>query len=262
MHASLESQTGVSPDTSSSLVLYVPPCRNDSYEDQLDLREQLVNDRLKGPIHQVQLPKDGITSLHGVMLDIDPKLINPQSVGCESFSSPNDFYTRVIRPMLDRHPTLAEAHVRCSGNGLHVILFFDKPVMFSSEAERELWANRTQVVQSLLPSDPRCPGLTALTRSLGSINSKNNAKVFELAAGDKVSAHAVEALCQELVCQPFKTVATILFGPGSISPCPICKKPGCRLGVLDREGRCYGCGKVTLEMLYDYFFTPLNTTKE
>ena len=245
-------------NNNSGLIPYEDPLkRNNSNEDQIDLREQLVNGGLVGPIKTVQLSEDGITTVLGIMIDVDPSLLNSKSFGLESFGSPSDFYTRAIRPMLNRHPTLAKAHVRCSGNGLHVILFFDTPVAICSEAARELWAGISEAVQSLLPSDPRCPGLTAVTRPLGSINSKNNTKVFELVPGGKVSAQEVETLCQELACHPFKTVATILFGPGPITQCPVCKKSENRLGVMDRVGCCYECGDVEVETLYDHFFKPL-----
>lgn len=265
MHSHIEStghsaSESIAPSSSTGdIVGYAPSVGHDANGDQLDLREQLVNDRNVGLIHVVQLPLNLITSIHGIMIDVDLMLINPKFFGLDRFASPSEFYTKAIKPMLDRHATLAKAHVRCSGNGLHIILFFDQPVSLKSEADRQMWALRIEVLQGMLPSDPRCPGITAVTRPIGSINSKNNSMVFVLAEGEKVSALEIEFLCHDLIRGLFKTVATILFGPGPITPCPVCKQPKSRLGFLDRVGRCYLCGDVTLQMVYDCFFLPLNT---
>ena len=50
--------------------------------------------------------------------------------------------------------------------------------------------------------------------------------------------------------------AALLLGD-RLTPCPVCRKPGTRLGALDRQGRCYGgCGRLTLGRLLDAFLRP------
>ena len=39
------------------------------------------------------------------------------------------------------------------------------------------WAAAVKIVQCVLPTDPDCPGITALTRPVGSVNGKNGAAV-------------------------------------------------------------------------------------
>lgn len=245
----------------ADLILYVPPKNNNSSRDQIDLREQLTNERRMGSFQEIQLPSATITTVHGIMTDVDPALLDPKAFGLESFGSPDVFYIKAIRPMLVRHPTLAKAHVRCSGNGLHVIYFLDKALPLRSETEQTEWAARTVALQRLLPSDPNCRGITAVTRPIGSVNGKNNSKVYEITAGHNVSAEELVTLCQELAIRPFLTLANILFGSDQITPCPGCKKPESRLGVRDREGHCYNCDKVNLEVLFNFFYSASNTKK-
>ena len=57
---------------------------------------------------------------------------------------------------------------------------------------------------------------------------------------------------------PFRTVATILLGAEHVQPCPVCRRDGTHLDVLDRVGKCYGrCGNVTLARLFDTIFKPV-----
>jgi hypothetical protein len=113
-----------------------------------------------------------------------------------------------------------------------------------------------RAVQRSLPGDPNAPGITAPTRPVGSINSKNGAVVTELRPGRPVEPTRVEAYVRDLAGAPFRTVATTLLGGERAEPCPVCRKPGFSLRALDRAGRCYGCGKVSLRMLFDAVYRP------
>ena len=166
--------------------------------------------------------------------------------------NPQRFYQRVVKLWLGRHPVLGKCEVRISGRGLHAILWFDKPVVFEKAGDRERWAAIVQVIQAALPVDPDQPGITATTRALGSINSKNNAKVSKIKAGEPVTVYEVLALFKQMCESPFKTVLKILTGSDCVSPCPICEGLDTKLVAGDRTGFCYGsCGKVKLAALYD-----------
>lgn len=218
--------------------------------DNVDLREQLFNTGDTGPITQVQLPAARITSLRGVMLDIDPSFIREGQLVPTVPDNPKDFYDIVVKPWIERHPTLAKAEVRNSGTGLHVILRLDEPVDFLTDADRDRWAAIVQIVQSALPSDPRAPGITAVTRAIGSTNSKNDAVVSQLRPGEGISADELVALTDELTKQPFRTLMKILTGGEQTVPCIKCKAAESSLKSLDYCGSCYsGCNKVRFEDL-------------
>jgi hypothetical protein len=221
----------------------------------LDLREQLFNQRLQGPITEMALPEAAITTLHAVMLDVDPSLLRPEVRGRSL--DPTQVYRRLVAPMLDRHPTLARAEVRSSGRGLHVLLWMDPPVAFATAAERDRWAGVTRAIQALLPSDPDAPGITSLTRPLGSRNGKNGAVVAQLRAGRPVPPAEVLALFDDLRRRPFRTVMNVLLGGERVTPCPVCRRPDSALAALDRKGVCYGhCGDLSLAKLLDLFLVP------
>src|SRR5205814_1567754 len=122
------------------------------------------------------------------------------------------------------------------------------------------WSGIVKVIQTALPTDPNAPGITAVSRAIGSVNSKSGATVRLLRAGKPVPVDAILELFGQLRDRPFRTVSQILLGTHRVSPCPICRKPGSALGVLDRVGVCYGqCGKVNLDRLYDAFLAPQQT---
>lgn len=221
--------------------------------DKGDLREQLFNDKLIGPVQSIQLPAEAITRLHGVLFDVDPEAFREDVAPQPVRSSPTKFYQQVVRPWLDRHPTLSDAEIRDSGRGLHIILRFDEPVTFASDSERMRWSGIVKSVQAVLPSDPRAPGITAVTRALGSTNGKTGTFVKQLAAGMPVPASAVAELFGQLRLRPFQTVTRVLFGCDRVRPCPICRKGSSSMVALDRVGACYSCGKVSLGKLYSAF---------
>ena len=94
--------------------------------------------------------------------------------------------------------------------------------MIFSDGERRRWAGVVRAVQAVLPTDPDAPGITALTRPVGSFNGKNGEEVRLLQAGRGVTPVEVNALFDQLRSRPFKTVAGILFGSDKVTPCPVC----------------------------------------
>jgi hypothetical protein len=234
------------PESSSQ-----PPCN-----PGVDWREALCNDGGAGPAGVIQVPTERITRLNGLMLDLDQKLLVPENTLFPPADDPRTFLER-IGPVLDRHPLLRFAEVRSSGTGLHLILRLVPPVELTSAAEQKRWATIVRAVQCSLPSDPTAPGITALTRPVGSVNSKNLATVEVLRTGTPVDPGRVEAFVRELAAAPFRTVATVLLGSERVEPCPVCRRPGSSLGALERAGMCYCCGKVTLEGLFERVYRPV-----
>jgi len=223
----------------------------------IDVREQLFNDGATGPIVDVQVSTVRIAQLNGILFDVDPKLIVPGPMIPDVPQKPREFYDVVIQPMLQRHGVLQRAEVRNSGTGLHVILRFAEPVVFNTDPKRDRWIGIIQVVQCALPIDPDQPHITAVTRPIGSVNSKNNATVGMLTPGLPVTQQDVMRLYEEMRTSPFKTVLKIVTGLENVEPCPICRKPGTELSALDFVGQCYGsCGQVHLETLYDTVLAP------
>jgi hypothetical protein len=225
--------------------------------DQVDLREQLYNAREVGPIDRVQLPLENITEIHAIGFDLDLELYRPDSLIGPALGSPAEFAEQSLVPMLARHPALRGAEVRDTGRNLHAIIWFDQPVVFQYDGIRRRWAGYVKVIQAALPIDPDMPGITALTRPVGSINGKTGRPVATLRAGTPVPVADVLALYDQMVRAPFRTVMGIIFGAERVSPCPVCGVAGSSLSALDREGRCYGnCGKVKIDRLYDTILAP------
>jgi hypothetical protein len=228
-----------------------PPCSECS-----DPREQLFNDRREGTFAEVQLPLERITRLHAIMFDLDPKVLRPGNGLFDPADDPVTFHAQV-RPVLDRHRLAAHAEVRASGTGLHLLLWLDPPVELKTSEEQIRWAAIVKAVQRTLPVDPDMPGITALTRPVGSTNTKNGAKVCTLAPGRTVQPSEVEDYVRRVGKAPFREVAVVLLGAERVTPCPLCSKKGKRLDVLDRRGKCYGgCGPVHLHQLFDLIYEP------
>jgi hypothetical protein len=220
----------------------------------VDLREALSNDRPVGLAGVIQVPTERITTLHGFLLDFDPKLYVPGNPLFPPAEDPVAFFEG-IRGVLERHPIVQHAEIRASGTGLHAIVRLEPAVELGTADEQERWAALVRAVQCSLLADPDAPGITALTRAVGSVNSKNGATVTVLKEGQAVAPKAVEEFVARLVAAPFKEVAFPLLGAMRVSPCPLCGKEGSRLDVLDFVGKCYGgCSKVTLGQLYDMIF--------
>jgi hypothetical protein len=220
----------------------------------IDLREQLYNDRAQGPVTQVQLPLERITVLRGILIDLDPALYKPGNPLFTPDDDPTAFFDN-IRPVVDRHPLARFAEIRMTGTGLHVIVWLDPPAELKSAADQERWQVLVRTVQCTLPGDWRAPGITALTRPVGSINSKNGAAVAILRPGQPVPAADVEQFVGLVAKATFRQVATVLLGSENVQPCPVCRGADSGLAVLDDVGKCYAkCGKVTLDQIYDCVF--------
>ena len=225
--------------------------------EAVDHREALYNDGAIGPIAHIQVSTDRIVQLRGILFDVDPGLYRTGPLLSSVPPDPRDFCDNVVGQWLARDTILSKAEVRNSGTGLHLILWFDAPVVFETDGERDRWAGVVQVVQAALPVDPEQPGLTAVTRPVGSMNSKNGAAVELLKPGTPVTANEVLALYGDMCKAPFRTVMSILADTDRLTPCPICQNDGTTLSALDYQGCCYGgCGAVKLEKLYDLVLVP------
>ncbi len=233
---------------------------NPATSDLVDQRESLANDRRQGTFAEVQLPVERITRLHGIMLDLDPGLLRPDNGIFEPAVDPRDFFLRV-QPMLNRHPLASRAEVRVSGTGLHAIIRLDPAVELHTPADQRRWAGAVQAVQRTLPVDPRQPGITALTRPIGSINGKTGPVVEQLREGRPMNSAEVEKYLADIAKAPFLQVAGVLLGQSRVSPCPVCGKKGSRLDCLERIGRCYrGCGRINLAQLFDHVYADSKVT--
>jgi hypothetical protein len=186
-------------------------------DDLIDLRETLWNEGLTGPAGLIQVPTERITRLRGILFDLDPTKLAAENPWFPPADDPRQFHAK-IEHVLQRHPLARHAEIRASGTGLHGIIWLAPPVELTSAAEQKWWANDVRMVQCSLPVDPNAPGITALTRAVGSINSKNGAVVEVLEPGEPINPACVIAFLDALTKAPFKTVAMILLGHEHIQP--------------------------------------------
>ena len=229
---------------------------------KVDLRKQLFNSGKCGDIKAIMVPFERITKLNAILFDIDPDKFRKDGLLGKVSRDPQKFFKETLHPMLDRHPTLAKCEVRMTGTGLHVLLRLAPAVEFHDENERKRWAVVVEVVQAALPIDPDQPGILATTRKLGSVNSKNGAKVVRLHKGEEVSPEEVLRLFEEIRFAPFKTVTGILTGDSRVSPCPICRGEGTSMRAMPHVGECYGsCGTLKISDLYASVLAPRKKAK-
>ena len=160
-------------------------------EFNVDYREQLFNEGKSGPVNEVSTPTGCITSLSGILLDFDPKIFRSSAVDPDIPPDSVAFYENIVRPWLDRHDVARNSELRMSGTGLHSLVRFKEPVVFRTDSERKRWGGIVKVIQASLPTDPDAPGINALTRPIGSINSKSGATVTQLTPGQPVEAETV-----------------------------------------------------------------------
>jgi hypothetical protein len=175
-----------------------------------DLREALWNEGRTGPAALIQVPTERITRLSGILLDLDPAKLAAENPWFPPAEDPVEFHAK-IKHVLQRHPLARHAEIRLSGTGLHGIIWLAPPVELTSAFEQKWWANVVRMVQCSLPVDFNAPGITALTRSIGSINSKNGAVVELAESGEPIDPACVIAFAKGLAKEPFKTVAMILL---------------------------------------------------
>ena len=225
----------------------------------MDLRESLYNDRAVGLITDIQLPAERITKLHGIMFDFDPKILVPGNSLFPPAETPEEFYAG-IKSILELHALARHAEVRVSGTGLHLLVRIQPAVELKSAADQQRSGKIVKVVQRTLPVDPDMPGITAVTRPIGSVNGKNGAIVKTLKPGEAIAPEVVEQFMALLALGAFREVGLPLVGEQRVHPCPVCRGDGTRLDLLDWIGMCYGnCGKITLEHLFDSIYLPRPT---
>jgi hypothetical protein len=223
---------------------------------QIDLREALYNDHHVGAAGQVQLPREAVTRLHGLPVDLDADLLQPNPWFPPAHTA--EAFADAIAPALARHPVLCHAEVRKTGRWLHAIVWFQEPVELRSAADQRRWKALHQVLMGSVPSDPAAPALIGLTRPVGSTNSKTGAEVKTLKPGAPVPAAALEGWAAEVARKPFEAVGTPLFGGGRVSPCPYCRREDSHLDLGEAVGFCYGaCRHVPFRRLFEPFFKGL-----
>lgn len=221
-------------------------------ESNVDVREQLFNDGKCGTIQQVSTATCLVTRLHGILLDLDFCLLKAGSFIPDPSLPAERIYQDVVSKWLERHPVLQNAEVRATGKGLHIIIRPEKPIEFLSEEDRARWDVITRIIRSVLPTDPEHRGIAGKTRKLGSINGKNGAVVRCLKEGHGIPAELIAKFAQEIAEAPFAQIVKILTGAEQPT-CPRCQEE--RMLVWARQGRCYGCGKLTIADLFDTMMT-------
>jgi hypothetical protein len=227
-----------------------------------DQREALFNGGAVGTFKEVMVPRHGVGLIRSILIEIDGECLRIGKVIDEMPADGFELYERYVRGWLANHPLLSKAEVRFSGRWLHCILHFDTPIEIKSDRRRELWDITIRALQRCLPSDPEAPSLLAMTRPLGSVNSKTGRQVELIKPGVPVTELEVLQFVEELTHRGFATVTQILFGTTTVSPCPICQKEDSTLHAaaplyrtkdphITSRGSCYHCGKVTLTTLVD-----------
>jgi len=222
-----------------------------------DQREALFNAGAVGTFRHVMVRNHEVTHIRAILIEIDGECLQIGNVIEKMPADGFELYERHVRGWLDNHALLRKAEVRFSGRWLHCILWFDTPVEIQSDRRRELWGGIVKAVQRSLPSDPEAPRLLAMTRPIGSVNSKTGRRVELIKAGEPVSETEVLNFADELTRRGFSTVSQILFGSTEVSPCPICRKEDSTLSAvapnrystnpaISFRGSCYHCGKVDL----------------
>ncbi len=227
-----------------------------------DQREALFNSGAVGTFKDVMVQRHEVSQIRGILLEIDGECLRTGTIIDKLPADGFELYELHVRGWLVNHPLLSKAEVRFSGRGLHCILRFETPIEIKSDRRRELWDTLVKAVQRCLPSDPEAPSLLAMTRPLGSVNSKTGRHVELIKEGEPVTELEVLLFVEDLTYRGFATISQILFGSTTISPCPICRKQDSTLhGAAPRyrsrdphvtnRGSCYHCGKVTLATLLD-----------
>ena len=226
-----------------------------------DQREALFNGGAVGTFKEVMVQRHEVALILGILIEIDCECLQIGNVIEKMPADGFELYEKHLRGWLENHPLLSKAEVRFSGRGVHCILWFATPVEIKSDRRRELWDEVVMAVQRALPSDPEAPTLLAMTRPVGSVNSKTGRKVELIKPGEPVTEQEVFNFVDDLAQRGFATVTQILFGSTTVSPCPFCREEDSTLsGTAPRyrtsdpkiinRGSCYHCGKVTLNTLF------------
>jgi hypothetical protein len=234
--------------------------KSENEPTNIDLREQLFNDGEKGDIKAVSIPRDQITRLNAVMVDLDPEYLIFADAEARGCSTAVAIYDQMVKAWLERHPTLAKAEVRRSGKGLHLLLWLNEPIIFSEELDRQRWQARVQIIQRIFPSDPAQPSIEAKTRPLGSVNGKNGVQVTQLREGAPVTEGELLDLVDTVLDAKLPFISNILFGQAH-NTCPLCQQPSLtRCSATSAD--CYTCGKLSCQRLMDSIMITPKVKKE
>lgn len=234
----------------------------DGRATSLDVRELLVNDRASGPAYRMAVPVEQVTAIHGLMIDLDCKILNPDVVGQASVDSADVLYEQHVRVWLDRDDVLGKAEVRNTGGGLHVLLWLDPPILCTGGEARQ-WDRIARGIRNALPGDPNVNGIIAMTRPVGALNTKYNPPrlVRVLREGQAISRDEILSLSRQMIEEPASTWMRLFFGDRRASPCPLCQK-GESLGVAGKWNcKCYECGYVNGAALVYRFYASEFLTK-
>lgn len=211
---------------------------------KIDVCEQMFNRGETGPIREVSLSRERVTESRGLMIDVDPSILRESSLLGNVSHKPTQLYHETIRGLLQRHKVLASAEVRRSGRGLHCLFWFKEPQLCDSDDARERIESTFELISNVLPGDPQQPLLNAMTRALGSTNSKNNVTVTQLATGRKITFADLEQLATDITVAPFRFVLRV-WG-GDENRCPRCRDSDLTW-VKEKVAHCYRCGKIALD---------------
>jgi hypothetical protein len=239
-------------DKEQQLMIHTAP------QPAADQREALVNDRAIGPAWHIAVPREMVTRIHGLVIDLDANVLkdNPWFPPGETAES----FWAGITPVLTRHRILRHAEIRFTGRWLHAITWISPPVEVHTAAEQARWTGIHQVLKASVPSDPAAPALNGMTRPVGSTNSKTGNEVRTLKVGNPISAAILEEWVEEVKRRPFETLALVLFGERRITPCPFCMREGSHLDLGEEFGHCYGpCRRVSLKRLFEPFMAGVQS---
>ncbi len=228
-----------------------------------DEREAIVNDRARGPAHEIAVKVEEVAAIHGFMIDLDCGILNPDVLGADAVASAEALYNEHVSHWLDRDPVLAKAEVRDTGGGLHVLLWLDQPILCGSEEARE-WDAIARGIRNALPGDPSVNGIIAMTRPVGALNTKYEPprEVRQLREGHPITRDEILAFDRRVTDHPARLWMTVFCGGERVSPCPMCRAEGSSLGVAGSwQCRCYGCGRVSAASLVYRFFSNDFLTK-
>ena len=137
---------------------------------QNDKREALFNDQAVGPASHIQVAREGVTRLAGLVVDMDADPLKANR-WFPPADNAEDFF-KLIGAVFDRHPVLRHAEVRDTGRWLHLIVLFSEPVELRTAQEQRLWTKIHKLLIASVPSDANAQALITLTRPVGSVNSK------------------------------------------------------------------------------------------
>lgn len=220
-----------------------------------DTRESLVNDRQVGPASHIQLPREAVTRVFGLVIDLDADKLKPNP-WFPPAADAESFYHGIVS-VLERHPVLSHAEIRDSGRWLHAITWFEQPAELRSPDDQMHWTAMHKLLMASIPCDSSAPPLIGLTRPVNATNSKTGHSVQILKAGVAVSIDALYTFVEEVQRNTFRTLASILYGNKRIAPCPFCEMEGSHFEIGDRVGHCYGnCKHVQKHQIFDPIFKP------